>query len=333
MYVNQVVILHSEVSSDASPDNLDVLKEVSTVSSALKQLGYSPLPLAFITDYEEVMDELKRIRPEFVFNVVEEINGNATLAYLAPMMLEGLNIPYTGSSTKTIIATSDKLKSKGIMRENSLPTPKWWTLEELLARKEIEFPAIFKSIHEHASIGLDETSVVFNPEQLYSQLPQREKMRGGCFLESYIEGREFNFALLAGRRSRPEVLPPAEIRFYGYPEGKVKVLGYDAKWKEDTFEYQHTLRSFDFSPEDAPLLEKMRILAQRCWTTFGLKGYARVDFRVDQNLQPWILEVNTNPCISADAGLIAAAERADYSHKKLMGRIIRDLNYRKQRDP
>jgi len=325
---NRVIILHSEVPSDASPDNLDVLKEVSTISSALKQLGYSPISLAFTTNYEEVMDELKRIRPEFVFNVVEEVGGNGALAYLAPMMLDGLNISYTGSSTQTIITTSDKLKSKIIMRDNNLPTPKMWTLDDLLAKKEIEFPAIFKSINEHASIGLDETSVVFNQEQLYSQLSQRENMRGGCFLERYIEGREFNLALLARKRNLPEVLPPAEIRFVDYPEGKVRVLGYDAKWKEDTFEYQHTVRSFDFSLQDAPLLEKMGILAQRCWNVFGLKGYARVDFRVDHNLQPWILEVNTNPCISADAGLIAAAERANYSHEKLIERIIWDLNYR-----
>jgi D-alanine-D-alanine ligase len=56
-----------------------------------------------------------------------------------------------------------------------------------------------------------------------------------------------------------------------------------------------------------------------------LKGYARVDFRVDPSGQPWILEVNTNPCLSPDGGFYAAAERASLTFNQVIKRIIDDL--------
>ena len=55
-----------------------------------------------------------------------------------------------------------------------------------------------------------------------------------------------------------EVLPPAEIVFAGFPPGKPRIVGYCAKWQEDSFEYGRTVRQFDFSPEDRSLLDRLR---------------------------------------------------------------------------
>jgi len=140
------------------------------------------------------------------------------------------------------------------------------------------------------------------------------------FAEGYVEGREFNLSLLAG-----EVLPPAEIRFEGFPAGQPKMVDYRAKWDEESAEYRHTVRSFAFSPADAPLLEELAAIARRCWQAFGLRGYARVDFRVDPRGHPWVLEVNTNPCISPDGGFVAAASRAGLDLPALVGRILADV--------
>ena len=134
----------------------------------------------------------------------------------------------------------------------------------------------------------------------------QEKQGGECFAEAYIDGREFNLSLLASKAG-PQVLPPAEIRFEDYPEGKTRIVGYRAKWHESSFEYLHTVRSFEFPPEDDELLSRLKDLAVRCWSLFDLRGYARVDFRVDRDGRPWVLEVNVNPCLSPDAGFFAAA--------------------------
>jgi D-alanine-D-alanine ligase len=143
-----------------------------------------------------------------------------------------------------------------------------------------------------------------------------------CFAEQFIEGREFNLSVV-DIGDRVVVLPPAEIRFENFPEGKPRIVGSAAKWDEKSFEYAATPRSFEFPESDLPLLRDLRELAERCWISLGLAGYARVDFRIDEAGQPWILEVNANPCLSPDAGLAAAAARADLPYDDLILGILK----------
>ncbi len=116
----------------------------------------------------------------------------------------------------------------------------------------------------------------------------------------------------------------AEIRFVEFPADKLRIVDFRAKWEEESFEYTHTPRSFDFTAADQPLLEELRAVAGRCWDCFDLGGYARVDFRVDGENRPWVLEINTNPCLSPDGGFYAAAERASLSFTGMVERIVDD---------
>jgi D-alanine-D-alanine ligase len=118
------------------------------------------------------------------------------------------------------------------------------------------------------------------------------------------------------------VLPVAEIHFVDYPEGKPHLVGYRAKWADDSFEYHHTPRSFDFGDRDHELVSDLSELARRACAEFGVGGYARVDFRVDENGRPWILELNTNPCLSPDAGFMAAAARAGYDLESVADALL-----------
>jgi D-alanine-D-alanine ligase len=120
----------------------------------------------------------------------------------------------------------------------------------------------------------------------------------------------------------PQVLPPAEIDFSAFPPDKPRIVGYRAKWQADSFEYQNTPRRFDFPSADGPLLEQLRSLSLRCWALFGLRGYTRVDFRVDRDGRPWILEINTNPCLSPDAGFAAALQQAGIPFETAIQRIL-----------
>jgi D-alanine-D-alanine ligase len=89
-------------------------------------------------------------------------------------------------------------------------------------------------------------------------------------------------------------------------------------------EYMNTPRRFDFPLADRALLDELEALARRCWTAFDLHGYARVDFRVDSDGQPWILEVNANPCLSPDAGFAAALQQAELTLTDAVERILAD---------
>jgi D-alanine-D-alanine ligase len=120
------------------------------------------------------------------------------------------------------------------------------------------------------------------------------------------------------------VLPPAEMRFIDFPAEKPRIVDYAAKWDEQSFEYANTVRNFDLQPEDAGLVANIAERVKACWRLFGLSGYARVDFRVDTAGVPYVLEVNANPCISPEGGLVAAAARAGLSQADLVARIIAD---------
>lgn len=326
--MSKVVILHSDTSEDTSLDEADVLVQVRAVHRALAGLGYEPIALAFSMDIERSMSLLQSIRPAFVFNLVETMKGSGRLIHVAPAFLEEYGWRYTGSGLEALFQTSNKIAAKRILRMSGIPTPHWFTMRDALGAKSTPRGRyIIKSVWEHASIGLDETSVISieSPEHLIRELcRRRDKLGGDCFAERFVEGREFNLSLLAGKAG-PQVLPPAEIRFDGFPASKLRMVDYQAKWDSDSFEYKNTRRVFDFALEDYPLLTSLKRVAEECWHIFELRGYARVDLRVDGNGRPWVLEVNANPCLSPDAGFMAAAKRAGLDLGQVVERILEDL--------
>lgn len=323
----KAVVLHGEVSGDAGRDEQDVLVQAGHVSRSLAEQGYEPTVIAVSADFSRLIDHLNILQPDFAFNLVESIMGQGRLIHMAPSILDYLKIPYTGARTEAIFMTSQKLMAKRFMRMSGLDTPHWISPDDPGADPFVPGVYVIKSVWEHASVGLDEDSIVSvqSEKKLHKIMnSKRERLGGACFAEAFIKGREFNLSLLAGLDG-PEVLPPAEIRFDDYPLGKHRVVGYRAKWDEDSFEYRHTPRTFEFPAEDAPLLQKLTDLALDCWQLFDLKGYARVDFRVDQAGRPWILEINTNPCLSPDAGFFVAAKRAKLKFNGVIERIIADM--------
>jgi D-alanine-D-alanine ligase len=321
----KVVVLHGQVPPDAPKDEQDVLIEAGAVTEALSSLGFDPVAVPFSLDLAAVMAELHDHAPALVFNLVESVAGKGHLIHLAPALLDHLRLPYTGAPTEAVFATSNKVLAKKLLEGSNIATPRWYLAEDLEARKTgAAGTYIIKSTWEHASIGLEDDSVLTAEHMLDEELTKRlQQSGGGCFLEAYIDGREFNVALLAGDTG-PEVLPIAEIRFADYPLGRPRILTYRAKWEVDSFEYQHTMRTFDFLSEDRQLLRDLADVARRCWDIFGLRGYARVDFRVDCGGQPWVLEINANPCLSPDSGFVAAALRKGVSFRELIQRIMRD---------
>lgn len=323
-----VVVLLNQVSSKPTPDELDVLIQCDAVEGALQQLGHRTTRLSCGLNLETTRDRLRQLSPDIVFNLVESFDGTDRLMPLATLLLESLGLAFTGTSSHGILATSGKLLAKRDLHLSGLPTPAWMTPTSDGWQGQRPERAILKAVWEHASFGMGDDAVVdcrrLSDPLIQERLRLRERQSGKAhFAEQFVDGREFNLSLLAGD-SDPEVLPPAEIQFIDFPPEKPRIVGYSAKWHEQSAEYRNTPRTFDFAASDNSLLDELRQLAIRCWHQFELGGCGRVDFRVDTTGQPWILEVNTNPCLAPDAGFAAAVQRAGMPYHAAIDRILSD---------
>lgn len=319
-----VLILHNSVTAESPADARDILAQVDCVADALRSLGHGVTTLPTGLALDDTQAELRARAPQVVFNLVEAIDDSGQLVPLATALLEHMGIPYTGGDTEAMILTSSKILTKRWLRAFGLPTPDWWDPSGPPLARVPEGAWIVKPLWEDASIGMDDASVVADFASVPARLAEKQQARPGpWFAERFIDGREINVAVLAGPAGA-EVLPVAEIEFVDFPAGKPRIVGYAAKWFDDSFESRNTPRRFLDRASEADLSARIQEMALDCWRIFRLRGYARVDFRVDGAGQPWILEVNVNPCISPDAGFAAALAEAGISYAEGIGRILAD---------
>jgi D-alanine-D-alanine ligase len=314
---DKIVIMHQRVRPGSGKDEEDTLAQAAFVEETLRDAGLKTQRLQVDLNLERARKRLSVIKPAIVFNLVESLDGRGEFIHYAAGLLESLTIPFTGSSAQALFTSSQKLLAKEIMRRAGLRTPDWFTVgNNDVPEGETTFPCIRKSVWEHASLCMDDDAVIPTEENFRQRAP-----RPGFYYERFIDGREFNIALLEVN-GRPRPLPPVEISFVDFPPDKPKIVGYRAKWESDSFEYVNTIHRIDFPESDKPLLAEMEMTALACWELFDLSGYARVDFRVDGDNTPWVLEINANPCLMPDAGFYKTALRAGFDRKIMIEMIV-----------
>jgi D-alanine-D-alanine ligase len=200
-------------------------------------------------------------------------------------------------------------------------TPDWFTLDQLNKLKK-DRKYILKPTWEEGSLGLDEDSVFDGSDENFI-LNVATKNKHYYFIEAFIEGREFNVSII-GSKEGPVVLPIAEMTFLKYPEGKPRIMGYTAKWKEDSFEFSHTVRTFDLLATDNDIKDEIEKICKKCWNGLGFKGYVRIDFRMGADRVPTVIDLNLNPCISQSGGFIAATRKAGYKFVDVISQIVEE---------
>jgi len=310
----KVLILTDVQRSGMREDEADTLLQVKAVKKALLRLGHSVEVAAFSLNLILTARRIEKSGCELVFNLVENLSSSRLL-HLVPLVCQTLSVPYSGGSAYTLSVTGDKLVAKRQLGLAGLPTPPW--LEDVAECSDfLQVPLMLKPVAQEASVGITDASVRTFSDKAQLSLALSE--HPDLFAERYIDGREFNLSILPSGR----VLPVCEMRFVDYPKDKVKIVGYEAKWQQESFAYQHTQRSYVFAPEQRVLVEELKRLAKEVYTLFGSSGYARVDFRVDEQNRPFVLEMNSNPCITADSGFIAAASEAGMSYTEVIEQLL-----------
>jgi D-alanine-D-alanine ligase len=311
-----ILVLHDAHASQGRVDASDVLVEAAQIAGALESLGFAPALLPVGLDLAALTQELRALAPYAVFNLVESIEGHGRLVGVVPSLLASLSVPFTGCAATAQVLTSNKLAAKRHLAQAGIATP-----EPFAADAAGRGRWIVKSVWEHASLGLDDDSVVEGAAAVERTLRARTAEYGGSwFAESYVPGRELNVAVIAAEDG-PRVLPIAELKFENFPAHKPQIVGYAAKWHTESFEYRNTVRAF---VADATVAARASEIALRCWALFDLDGYARVDMRLAADGRLWVLEVNANPCLSADAGFAAALAEAHIEYATAVGWLVAD---------
>jgi D-alanine-D-alanine ligase len=301
----RVMVLTSPADTAGRPDTADTLVQAEEVAASLQLLGHETLTMPYAPDHD-----FGAFAPELVFNLVEDLPEGPDQLHTVTGLLDQRAIAYTGAATEPLRLLGNKPVMKARLRAAGLPVPPGLGEAGETARY------IVKSATEHASLGLSPANVVSGAAAALLVAAQREAEFGGqWFAEAYIDGREFNVALLDG-----EMLPIAEIAFTDHAADAPHIVGYAEKWDISSAAYASTPRRFPAREE--PLFSELERLARAAWDVFALDGYARVDFRVDRTGQPYILEINANPCLAADAGFCAAAAEQGLTQTDVIARLL-----------
>ena len=331
-----VLILYNQPRESAAAgvtreSDAGVLAEVAAVAGALKRDGV-PFNTAAISCLSELPKVLNTFSDEIVFNLVEGLEGPVGDVNAVPVVCEAFGRGCTGNTTECLHQSLDKWVTKLLLHEKGLPVPAAWIVpvgQTFSRPPDIMKPLLLKPLLSDASEGITQSSVV---PHAYADIQGRSAERHAGFgqpvlVETFIDGRELNVSVIDMGRG-PQVMPIAEIDFSAFPANRHKIVDYEAKWIENSFAYNNTPRKIP-----AALPEKtantIRDLALGAWRAMSCRDYIRVDFRLDANLNPFILEINANPDISPEAGLAAAVAAAGIAYNEFVMQMIRNASGRR----
>jgi D-alanine-D-alanine ligase len=302
-------------------ESMDLAMNAAAVSGALVASGLDAAPVPFGADPGALCAALSGF--DAVFNLSEGPLDCPQKEPHGAALLELLRLPYTGNGPAALSLCNDKALAKSLLAGAGVATPRHRVYAEPpRGRSGLRFPVIVKPAREDGSSGIGESSVVDCEAALRRQVADVVgRFRQEALVEEFVGGREFNVAVLGnGTKADPHrALPPGELV---YDDPAFRVCSYESKWDPSHPAYD-AIRPVVPANVPAPLRRKLQERALACAALFGLRGYARVDFRLDPAGEPQALEVNPNPDISPDAGMARAALAAGYPYPALVAEILR----------
>ncbi|HSE92792.1 MAG TPA: D-alanine--D-alanine ligase [Methylomirabilota bacterium] len=282
----------------------------------MRQLGWSPVVVDFEGNPGWWLDRLIHGGFGLVFNLCEGLGDQGSEEHLAAAALELLGIPMTGARALTLALCQRKDRANAWLAARGVAVPEWTVAQAAKAVRWRRFPAIVKPVAEDASMGVDAGSVVHTSGDLAAALARGFAGWNHLLVQRYVMGREFNLAVVGDR-----VLPHAEIDFGELPAGLPRVVTYAAKWEPGSAYHAGTVpRVLD--ADGSSLVRRLDRLARRVWAAVGGSGYGRIDVRMDERGRLFVLDVNPNPDLSADAGLARQAAAAGWSYADLIAHIV-----------
>ncbi|MEO6331686.1 MAG: ATP-grasp domain-containing protein [Gemmatimonadaceae bacterium] len=317
----KITLLHTQ---DALEDPLDPV--LGQIEDALARLGHEPSRIVVDDKVQPVVTALAQSPPDLVFNLCESFGGRSALESNVAALLNLLDLRYTGSSPAGLIVAGDKTLTKKVLSFHGITTPTFATVFRGTVdwAGDVEFPLIVKPPQEDASLGITGKSVVRDVKELLETMSSLQtEYKSAVLAEQFIEGREFYVGVLGN--SSPEALPVIELDFSGFPADKPRIASWAAKWGDDGdesgAEFAGTKSVFptDVSEE---LTEAMQKVAVDSFNALRLRDYARIDLRVTDAGQIYVIEANPNCYLEAGSEFARAAAESGLQYDQLIEKII-----------
>jgi D-alanine-D-alanine ligase len=291
------------------------------VAAALRARGHFVDILGVGPDPRRLIDEIERRKPQLCFNLVEQVgdylNGDVAVAAL----LDLLHVPYTGGGPGELYLAGDKALGKKQLAFEDLLYPRFAVFSKdssLETGGNLRMPLFVKPLKMDASIGIDAGALVRDSNALMRRvLAIHDEIGDSALAEEYIEGRELYVGVLGN--GNPQALPPIEIDFSGFPDGAPRILDEKAKWDEGSAEFRGTRSVIaDLPDELRARVQKTAVLAYRA---LRVRDYGRVDLRLAETGDIYVLEVNASCYLENKSEMAMAAVAAGMSYEDLIARI------------
>ena len=295
---------------------------VDEVAGALEAGGHAVSILGVHGDARRLLDGIAGSDPDLVFNLMEMFGDDLVGDVSVAGLLDLVGVPYTGSGPGELYLCQDKALTKKILAYEGIPYPRFAVFPRdagLPTGGNLRLPLFVKPLRADGSVGVDESrSLVRDGNALMRRvLAVHDEVNDAALAEEFIEGRELYVAILGN--DEPEALPIVEIDFSGLPAGAPHVLGARAKFDESSPEYRGTRAVVARLPDELRArLHKMSLDAYRA---LGVRDYGRVDLRLTDSGEAFVIEVNASCYLEHEGELALAAAAAGIDYPSLVNRI------------
>ncbi len=305
------------------PDEPEIDPVVGQVESALVENGHRVERLVVHGDVNQLIDGLRAQRPELVFNLLEMFGDNVNGDVPVAGVMDALGLRYTGCGPGELYLANDKALAKKILAFENIPYPRFAVFggkdAELETGGNLRMPLFVKPARMDASIGIDAAGLVHDATTLMKRVAMiHEEVGDAALAEEYIEGREFHVGVLGNGEATP--LPPIEIDFSGLPDGRPHVLDAKAKWDEKSVEFKGTKSVVADLPDE--LRAKLLKVSQNAYRALRVKDYGRVDLRLTDTGDIYVLEVNASCYLEKESEFAMAAREAGLEFPALVQKIV-----------
>jgi D-alanine-D-alanine ligase len=265
------------------------------------------------------MDEFK---PTITFNLMEAFDDVVVFDQNVVSYLELLKVPYTGCNPRGLTLSRDKALAKKLMAYHRIPVPDFLVVPiggKAKLPKRLQFPLIVKSLWYESSTGISQASVVVNEEQLHKRVQFiHDTILTPAIVEEFIDGRELYVGVMGN--DRLQVFPVWEMSFAKMTDNNWKIATERVKWSVK-YQKKHGIDTTVANlPEEAA--QKVQHLSKRVYRALDLSGYARIDLRMKENGDMYVIEANPNPQLAQGEDFAESARRSGVSYAKLIERII-----------